>query len=270
MAPAGCYEPIYPHVISSFHRPVQVLSLAGLVFHALLLAGCTSTGPLASIYIVSLASTRATNAVTPLPVPNNATERDAEFVPLEIRVGYFSRCANVGRSLRSPWVCGSGVNEHLSNVLDPWNLDMLASDFKDKVVSPALNVVSALAALGFMCLISLHPLPIWKMATGRHKVSATTLIIQYALSIHSALLASLSLAAVMRQHVSAATLAPLLTSVTAGTITAEVGLISTTIAWVAFWVWVLSTIITMRVVQPILTGYGYFVATEITRLDATS
>lgn len=73
-----------------------------------------------------------------------------EFLPREIRVGYFSLCAKIdNEATGSPWVCGTGVDEHLPSVSDPWNLVTLARDFQGKVVSPSLQYGPTIFPLSF-------------------------------------------------------------------------------------------------------------------------
>ncbi len=99
----------------------------------ILLAGCTSSGPLTGVYILGM---NYDPAAEPSLDRGNATA-----ATLALRIGYFAVCA---KTQAADWACGTDLAELASNVTDPWNLYGIATHYRSQVVfSPLMSVPGA-------------------------------------------------------------------------------------------------------------------------------
>ncbi len=120
--------------LASLRRPTQLVSCTAIVLSSLILAGCTSAGYLANIYLVSFALRESpATSVSTLLGPERATSPSLS----EMRVGYFSLCGRVNDG--DSWFCGDRLDISFLRGSDPSNIHKIASDYRSNVVSPALK-----------------------------------------------------------------------------------------------------------------------------------
>ncbi len=120
--------------LASLRRPTQLVSCTAIVLSSLLLAGCTSAGYLANIYLVSFAPRESpTITVSKLLGP----ERAASPSLSEMRVGYFSLCARMNDD--DSWFCGNRLEMSFLGGFNPSKVYKVASDYRSNIVSPTLK-----------------------------------------------------------------------------------------------------------------------------------
>lgn len=74
-----------------------------------------------------------------LAIPHNGANQSLEFLPLELRIGYFLMCAKTSTVPDSTWVCGYNLDKYVPHHRDPWRLLDFAYAIKNKLMAPALR-----------------------------------------------------------------------------------------------------------------------------------
>ncbi|EME40054.1 hypothetical protein DOTSEDRAFT_116176, partial [Dothistroma septosporum NZE10] len=222
-----------------YHHALMLIAIVAIACASVLLAGCHPTaGSLQNVYLLSIEYATTANEAAGVST-RIANSNDVSTAQIAVRAGYFGICAR--NAAHGAWRCGSAFA--LRAVLGVGRNDTLgaiatASSFRSHVVFPGL-IIGGIASLA-LCWAGLATTPGWH--EEHDEQTGSTIDVKPFPSrpvSHICLLLSLLstvffLVSALWQHISAATCASLVASVTEDRLQGSVGGVSAALCWMAF------------------------------------
>lgn len=214
----------------------------------MLLAGCSSTSPLIpGIYIISLYYDQYSPVFSPVQVSPGVTTAIANIVgeaDLNVRVGYFGICIQVGGGAYMCNQNATALADLVSVEQDPLNLIWVASTFKDAVIFPYLLIIAII--LAFLTFILLATFPGWytKKEDGfEHEVKPFPSRAVSQVALATIFIASVFvLVSVMWQHTAAVAASAVAQDLGNGSVKSGVGTSAMVLGWFGFALLVIVTL----------------------------
>lgn len=230
-----------------YHHVLMMLLGVVVITLPLVLAGCTSAGPMQAFRLVSISY--ATEAPSPKEAMLNATlgssmldlsMNETEGTPLvrEVQVGYFSICV---RLESEDWQCGinGAAVPGRPNISDALGVVDMGHLFRTKTVSPALFIIVILLCAATMIALSTFP--------GWHEEEDTEGSLREikpfpsravsTLALLSSLLATaVAYVAALWQHTSCAATGTLFESLRYGAVEVHIGAGAAALGWISVFV----------------------------------
>ncbi|OTA58456.1 hypothetical protein K449DRAFT_354771, partial [Hypoxylon sp. EC38] len=237
------YVPFIP-----FHHILMILNVLAIALWSILLAGCSSSNGLRSVYLLSLSY--KPNPTAPLTDPlqvnpsmgttfSDTLGRSNSTIQ-QINVSHMSICIEL---LSGTWICGSNAQELVNDIMgdpesDPFNLVWAADKFQSESTFYPLFFVAIIFT--FVSTLLLATFPGWReepdsdVGSGREIKPFPSRPVSNAALALSSLATLLSFVSVFWQHVVSACAQTLFETLAYGTIEVHVGPAAMICGWFAF------------------------------------
>ncbi|KAL2064924.1 hypothetical protein VTL71DRAFT_4064 [Oculimacula yallundae] len=230
------------------HHVLMALLIFSMVLLSIMIAGCTTSGNLQNVYILSLsyvATTDISTSPSPLQLNPNITTAFSQFVsthrPMKVRVSYFGMCIS---QESSQWMCAGNAGT-LSSMIklygnsksgeqDPLNLIWIAGKFKDEMLFSGLLLTAV--PLAFVSILLLATWPNWHEETddagSEREVKPFPSRLTANVTIGMLTLGSLfCFISVLLQHVASATGSVMTEALSYSTVKGTIGTTSMVLGW---------------------------------------
>ncbi|KAF2728886.1 hypothetical protein EJ04DRAFT_503343 [Polyplosphaeria fusca] len=255
---AGFFRWLFRHIpFIGYHHVISTILSIAILCHCLLLAG-VSRGPVSfpSIYTLELRyNDQWPSAETGNDIFNQTFVLPPEAARLRARAGYFGICI---QTTDKPWSCASAYDQlplALRSVPDPFNIMSTADQFRSGVLFPGLILLCEV--LAFLGIVGLLSFPGWSEETDTdgsimQVKPFPSMQISKAAVVALTFATALAFASALWQHTSAAAIASLAETTSRGLVHASVGGSASALAWVSFFLLILSDIAIVVMVLSII------------------
>ncbi|KAI0159823.1 Ca2+ regulator and membrane fusion protein Fig1-domain-containing protein [Xylariaceae sp. FL1272] len=228
----------YRHLLICFH-------LTSIILWSFVLAGCTSTNGLKSVYLFRLSYSH--DSVTSPPDP--------------LVSGFFALCVAFNAGV---WVCGSDAKGLVASISlgdnsDPLNIIRLAEKTRTGLLFPGLIIIVLIFAVITICF--LFALPGWRRddGSGSSIKPLPSLKVLYIMVLISSVATLFGLASAFWQHIGSAGASTMTRLLTYGMVKTEVGATCMVFSWIAA---VLSGVVTLGICVLVLSVRVLMAAAE--------